>query len=127
MASMRTRFEPAGQQKCTEPSPTMSSCHKFLYFLISTHTILYIYMESAFKMTILVQCLQRKGWADVPMLHLLHVNGLSVLSVEQSLQMLSLAFAPMIHFVHLNPVDPPVDPIPVLGFNATSSSSPIEF
>ena len=76
---------------------------------------------------LLVQCLQMKGWADVPMLHLLHVIGLSESSLEQSLQMLSLAFAPMIHFVHLNPVDPPVDPIPVLGFNAASSSSPIEF
>ena len=61
---------------------------------------------------LLVQLLQRKGWAEVPMLHLLHVNGLSALSLEQSLQMLSLAFAPMTHFVHLKPVDSPVDPIP---------------
>ena len=76
---------------------------------------------------LLVQCLQMKGWAEVPMLHLLHVIGLSASSLEQSLQMLSLAFAPMIHFVHLNPVDPPVDPIPVLGFNAASSSLSIEF
>ena len=76
---------------------------------------------------LLVQLLQMKGWAEVPMLHLLHVNGLSASSLEQSLQMLSLAFAPMIHFVHLNPVDPPVDPIPVLGFNAASSSLSIEF
>ena len=39
---------------------------------------------------LLVHRLQIKGWAEVPSLHLPHVNGLSELSLAHSLQIYSL-------------------------------------